>query len=113
MSSDQSFVEFIADQMRTAGTITYRKMFGDYALYCNGKVIGLVCDNQLFIKPTEKGRDYIGRVIEAAPYPGARPHYLIESEFEDQEWVSDLVKITAESLPMPKKRKSRTIRNKK
>ena len=113
MSSDQSFVEFIADQMRGAGVITYRKMFGDYTLYCNGKVIGLVCDNQLFIKPTEKGRDYMGQVVEAAPYPGAKSYYLIESEFEDQEWISEVVKLTAESLPMPKKKKRRTIRNKK
>ncbi|RKY80895.1 competence protein TfoX, partial [candidate division KSB1 bacterium] len=49
MASDLSFVEFVAEQMEDAGLITYRKMFGEYALYCNGKVTALICDNQLFV----------------------------------------------------------------
>ncbi len=102
MSSEQSFVEFVADQMRDAGHITYRKMFGEYAIYCDGKVVALVCNNQLFVKQTEKGRTYIGNVCEAPPYPGAKMYFLIEYAFEDREWISDLVKITAKQLPLPK-----------
>lgn len=45
MASDLDFVEFVVDQMENAGVITYRKMFGEYALYCEGKVVALVCDN--------------------------------------------------------------------
>jgi hypothetical protein len=30
---------------------------GEYAIYCNGKVVALVCDNQLFVKPTEAAQD--------------------------------------------------------
>jgi TfoX/Sxy family transcriptional regulator of competence genes len=111
MSSDQSFVEFISDQMGDAGTISFRKMFGEYAIYCDAKVIGLICDNKLFIKPTEKGRKYIGEVAEAPPYPGAKLYFLIESEFEDREWISDLVRITADNLPLPKKKNNKTVKN--
>jgi TfoX/Sxy family transcriptional regulator of competence genes len=102
MSSDQSFVEFVADQMRDAGYITYRKMFGEYAVYCDGKVVALICDNQLFVKQTEKGRSYIGDVCEASPYPGAKMHFLIEDAFEDREWISGLIQITTKQLPPPK-----------
>jgi len=108
MASDQSFVEFITDQIEEAGIISYRKMFGEYALYCDGKVVGLICDNQLFIKPTKSGRAYIGDILEAAPYPGAKLYFLIESEFEDREWMSGLIKITAEELPIPKQKQSKT-----
>ena len=38
MASDLGFVEFVVDQMENAGAITYRKMFGEYAVYCEGKV---------------------------------------------------------------------------
>ncbi len=50
MSSDLDFVEFVVDQIEQVGDISYRKMFGEYALYCRGKVIALICDNQLFVK---------------------------------------------------------------
>ncbi len=107
MASDLSFVEFVVDQMENAGTVTYRKMFGEYAVYCNGKVVALICDNQLFIKPTEGGRSFIGNVIEAPPYPGAKMSFLIEDKLEDREWLSHLVRITAKELPEPKPKKKK------
>ena len=85
MSSDQNFVDFIVDQIENAGIITCKKMFGEYAIYCDGKVVALVCDNQLFVKPTAGGRAFIGKVAEAAPYPGAKPSFLIEDQFENRE----------------------------
>lgn len=102
MSSDQSFVEFIVEQVEGAGVVTYRKMFGEYAIYVDGKVVGLVCDNQLFVKPTEGGRAFIGSVVEAPPYPGAKPSFLIDDRFEEQDWISSLFRITAGELPEPK-----------
>lgn len=107
MASEQSFVEFVADQMRDTGNISYRKMFGEYALYCDGKVVALVCDNQLFVKATENGRSYIGTVCEAPPYPGARMYFLIEDGFEDREWISELIQITTKQLPPPKPKRKR------
>ena len=64
MASDLNFVEFIVEQIENAGVITYRKMFGEYALYCNSKVIALICDNQLFVKPTKAGKSFIGNIGE-------------------------------------------------
>jgi TfoX/Sxy family transcriptional regulator of competence genes len=101
MASDKSFVDFLVDQMRNAGLMAHKKMFGEYALYCNGKVVALVCDNQLFVKPTKGGREYIGNPVEAAPYAGAKPHFLIEDAFEDREWISGLITTTVEELPIP------------
>ncbi len=102
MASDQKFVDFIVDQIQGAGTITSKKMFGEYGLYADQKIFALVCDNKLFIKPTEAGRQFTGNVVEAPPYPGAKPSFLIEEQLEDREWLSELVKITAAALPLPK-----------
>jgi len=112
MASDLSFVEFIADQMKEAGAITYRKMFGEYALYCDGKVFALICDDQLFIKPTDAGRKFIGDVVEATAYPGANFSFLIEDKLEDREWISDLVRITVKDLPASKPKKKKSARGK-
>ena len=105
MASDQEFVDFVLDQLKGVGGITSKKMFGEYALYCEGKIVALVCDNQLFIKPTEAGRSFIGDVVEAPPYPGAKPSFLIEEQIEDKDWLSTLVRLTEQELPKPKVKK--------
>ena len=107
MATDLEFMEFLADQMAGAGEIAYRKMFGEYAVYCEGKVVALVCDNQLFVKPTAAGRAYIGAPVEAPAYPGAKNSFLIEDAFEDRDWISELIRITARELPAPKPKKSK------
>lgn len=108
MASDQSFVEFITEQIEDAGVISWRKMFGEYAVYCDGKVVALICDNRLFVKQTEAGRKYIGNVVEAPAYPGAKPSFLIEDQIEDREWLSELIRITARELPLPKPKKKKS-----
>ncbi len=105
MSSDLNFVKFIAEQMKDAGNISFRKMFGEYAIYCNQKVVALVCDNQLFVKPTEAGRSFIGDAVEAPPYPGAKMYFLIEDKIENREWLGELIRVTADELPEPKRKK--------
>lgn len=66
MASKIEFVEFIAEQLGHAGTITYRKMFGEYGIYCNGKIFGVICDDQLYIKITEAGRKICPKLQEGA-----------------------------------------------
>ncbi len=107
MASDLSFVEFVVDQIENAGVITFRKMFGEYAVYCDGKVVALICDNQLFIKPTEAGRSFIGDVVEAPAYPGAKLSFLIGDKLEDREWLSQLIRVTVKELPEPKPKKKK------
>ena len=102
MASDESFVTFICDQLAQVQQITYRKMFGEYAVYCGGKVVALVCDNQLYVKPTPRGREVLGDPVEGFPYPGAKPYFLIAERLDDREWLSRLVEVTANELPEPK-----------
>jgi TfoX/Sxy family transcriptional regulator of competence genes len=107
MSSDKNFVEFIVDQIENAGVITYRQMFGEYAIYCDNKVVALVCDNQLFVKPTGSGRSFIGNVTEAPPYPKAKLYFLIDDKLDDREWISNLIMLTAKDLPAPRQKKTK------
>ena len=94
MASEQTFVDFIVDQIENAGEITAKKMFGEYGLYSGEKLFALICDDKLFIKPTQAGRAFIGDVVEAPPYPGAKPSFLIEEKVEDRGWLSELVRIS-------------------
>lgn len=103
MASKQSTVEFISSKMSGAGLITFKKMFGEYALYCNGKVIAFVCDDALFIKPTQEAKEFFPDYEEAPAYPGSKMYMLIpEEKWEDHEFMSELASISYDALPMPK-----------
>ncbi|HXI00687.1 MAG TPA: TfoX/Sxy family protein [Sphingobacteriaceae bacterium] len=95
------------EQIKHAGEITAKKMFGEYGIYADGKLFGLICDNKLFIKPTISGREFIGNVVEAPPYEGAKPSFLIEEKIEDSNWLSELIIISLKELPPPKLKKKK------
>jgi TfoX/Sxy family transcriptional regulator of competence genes len=111
MASDREFVTFVCEQLRGAGEIASKRMFGEAAIYLNGKVVGLVCDNQLFLKATEPGRAKIGSPVEAPPFPGANNWFLM-TDLDDPEFLADLVRATAEALPAPKIKAKKTRRSK-
>ena len=105
MTSRQSTVDFIVEQMASAGNVTAKKMFGDYGLYCDGKIVALVCDDQLFVKPTVAGKKFAGKCAEASPYKGAKPSLLISGDqIEDATWLSKLIRVSTVELPLPKKK---------
>ncbi len=103
MATGQGTMDFLLDQLSMLGEASGRKMFGEYCLYLAGKPVGLVCDDQLYLKPTQAGRAMLGDAVEGAPYPGARPHLLITpDQWEDAEWLCDIVRATARELPQPR-----------
>lgn len=106
MASNPDFVQYIVDQCGKAGDITARKMFGDYGVYCNGKIFGLVSDNGFYIKPTEAGRQMLRSVDLRPPYEGAKPYFYIE-DVDDSDYVSALVRATCADLPEPKPKSKR------
>ena len=107
MASDADFVEYVVDQFDQDCSVTAKKMFGEYGLFSEGKMFALICDDRLLFKPTDSGRAFIGEVVEAPPYPGAKLCFLIEDQIDDGEWLSDLARITTPELPVPKKRKKK------
>jgi TfoX/Sxy family transcriptional regulator of competence genes len=111
MASDREFVTFVCEQLRGAGEISSLRMFGEAAIYLEGKVVGLVCDNQLFVKVTAPGRARIGSPVEAPPFPGASNWFLM-TDLDDPEFLADLVRVTAEALPAPKIKAKKTGRSK-
>ncbi|HNV70091.1 MAG TPA: TfoX/Sxy family protein [Candidatus Ozemobacteraceae bacterium] len=105
MASDQSYVDYVLEQLEGLEGVSYKKMFGEYGIYCEGKLVVMVCDNQLFVKPTAAGREYIGAVTEASPYPGAKPCFLIDGAADDREWLCRLIRLTTDGLPTPTPRR--------
>ncbi len=109
MSSRQEIADFIVSQIQPLGYVTAKKMFGEYGLFCEGKMVALISDDQLYIRPTVSGKEFIGDVEEAPPYPGAKNYFLIpEDQWDDAEWLSELIRITEPETPLPKPKKKKT-----
>ena len=112
MATSKSTVDFLLDQLSSIGQVSVKKMFGEYCLYLSGKPVALVCDDQLFLKPTISGRQLVTDIVERSPYPGAKPHLLISADlWENVEWFCQLLRVTANELPMPKPKKCLTLRS--
>jgi len=104
MASSLEFAEYVCGQIAGAGVVTYKKMFGEYGIYCDGKFFALIIDNQFFVKATNAGRELASACEVLPPYEGAHPYFLIES-LDDTVWLLDLVRTTCAELPFQKPRK--------
>jgi len=112
MATREDTVEFLLDQLSALPGIRTRKMFGEYCLYYDEKPVAFICDDELFIKPTDEGRDYVeaaGSLDEAPAYPGSKLYLRIGGDrWEDRDWLTALVELTASVLPAPKPKRPRT-----
>ena len=106
MASRLEYVRYVAEQLSGAGEITYKKMFGEYGLYCDGKIFANVSDDQLFVKITEAGRSLFPGLPEAPPYPGTKNCFLIEN-VDDRDFLTALTLATCQALPETKKKRGK------
>ena len=107
MASNTDFVQYISDQCTGAGEIAVKKMMGDWCIYCDGILFGLICDNNLYIKVTEPGKALLKEVILRPPYDGAKDYFYI-ADVDDREYLADLIKVTLPALPKPRAKKNPT-----
>lgn len=112
MASNKDFVQYIVEQCAEAGEIVAKKMFGDYGIYCDGKIFGLICDDCLYVKPTEEGKKVLREVVMRPPYEGAKDYFMV-ADVDNRAYLSELVKVTCEALPAPTSKKQVKPKNTK
>lgn len=104
MASTKDYLDYVLDQIKNQDLVKSKKMFGSYAIYYDQKVIALICDNQLFIKNTKSGIDFVekelgkGSLRLSPPFPNAKDWILLEDEIEDREFLNELIEITRNEL---------------
>ena len=107
MATDKTFRDFVLDQLEHAGEITAKSMFGEYSLYSVRKLFAMLADNRLSRSNRPNQAERLSKMwLEAEPYPGAKPCFLIEN-FDNREWLGELVRITVKELPIPKPKTKR------
>jgi DNA transformation protein len=98
MATSQSTIDFLLDQLAEQGAFSARKMFGEYCLYMSGAPVGLVCDNQLFLRDDAGLRALLHELTLGEPYPGAKPHICITADqWDDRQALGRWVRCAAEA----------------
>jgi DNA transformation protein and related proteins len=108
MATNLTTIELLKDQLGDIPDIVIKAMFGEYGIWIEGKLVALVCEDTLFVKPTEATSALTSGFDQASPYPGAKPSLIVPNEkWEDKAWLGKLLVLTASGLPKPKPKKAK------
>lgn len=109
MPTDKERVAYICEQVQGAGAVSARPMFGEYGLYCDGRVVALICNNQLFLKPAPQAMALLGQRLNPVPvapaYPGSKPMAQADEALDDADLLARVVAMIAREVPEPKAKK--------
>jgi TfoX/Sxy family transcriptional regulator of competence genes len=105
MSTSAATIDHLLDLLSAAGNLSARKMFGEYALYLDGKVVALVCDDTLFLKPTPGALSLLPDAEHGAPYPGAKPYLVLTETLDNGDLAMRAIRAVASDLPPQKPKK--------
>ena len=101
MATQAATIAHILDTL-SALPLTSRKMFGEYALYLDGKTVAFVCDDTLFIKPTPGALALLPDAERSPAYPGSKD-YIIGSEIlDDPDLCVQALRLVRADSPAPK-----------
>ena len=89
--------------MQGINGVTYKKMFGEYMVYVQGKPLLLVCDNTVMIKKLPELAALMQGAPEDFPYEGAKLHYVLD--IENRELTRKAVEVLSQCIPLPKKKR--------
>ena len=102
MATQPSFVEYVAEQAALGDRLTAKRMFGEYGLYIDGKVVAFACDDSLFVKPTAATETLTAALPRRPPYPGAKGYPVADELLDDSDALRRLLLATFEGVPVAK-----------
>lgn len=104
MATSKEFHDYIVENLQKAGEISTRKMMGEYCVYYQGKLIGDIYDNTLFLKPTEAVLRLMPEAERAYPYDGSRTLMAVVDDVENTKLMTEVLQEMYMELPEPKKK---------
>lgn len=106
MATRKDTAIFILDRLGQPDRFSVKPMFGEFALYADGKPVAFICDDQLFVKILPESGSLEDRCERAPAYPGSKDYYLVPEEMiAGERALPALLLRMAEALPLPKARK--------
>ncbi|MGV9011137.1 MAG: TfoX/Sxy family protein [Flavobacteriales bacterium] len=106
MATRKETVAFLLKRLDPLDRFAAKPMFGEYAVYADGKPVALVCDDRLFVKILPASEELRSICEQCPPYPGAKAHYVLdEAQWSSVRTLPRILLSLAASLPAPKAKK--------
>lgn len=105
MATTKEFHDYILENLRKVGDVSTRKMMGEYCVYYQGKLIGDICGNCLYLKPTEAVLRMMPDAERGYPYEGSKTQMVIVEDVENTRLMGEVLREMYQELPEPKKKK--------
>ena len=102
MATTHDFIEFVCEQIKGVGDLTYKKMFGEYMVYVNQKPVILICNNTAYVKKLDCVKEFHKTEEAGFPYKGAKEHYVLD--VDNREALKNIVLALEKVIPVPKKK---------
>ena len=99
------FNEYVRESFSTVGDIVIKAMMGGYLVYFNGKLIGDICDNELFLKRTSTSDRLLAESELRYPYEESKTLMHVFDSFDDKALIQELLEGMYVELPASKKKK--------
>ena len=101
------FNEYVRDSFSESGEIGIRSMMGGYLVYYNGKLIGDICGDELFLKRTPTSDRLLADSELHYPYEGSKTLMYVLDSFDDKDMIRELLDGMYAELPEKKPKKAR------
>ena len=101
------FNEYVREVFSAAGNIVIKSMMGGYLVYLNGKLIGDICGNELFLKRTPTSNRLLADSELRYPYEGSKTLMHVFDKFEDKDLIAELLEGMYAELPEKKPKKAK------
>ena len=101
------FNDYVRESFSAAGDIVIRSMMGGYLVYFNGKLMGDICDNELFLKRTPTSDRLLAESELRYPYEGSKTLMHVFDRFEDTDLIAELMEGMYAELPEKKTKKAK------
>lgn len=105
MACTEDYINFVCSQLEGVGQVRAKRMFGEWGIYVDEKMVMMVCDNIAYVRQVPEIAELMRDAECGFPYPGAKEHYILDVDHRDQ--ARQVAKVLAEVLPYPKSRKKK------
>lgn len=106
MATSREYALFVENLFRGVDGFSMKRMFGEYGIYLQGRVLGFLCDEQILLQDTPTARKLLPDAERKELFPGSKL-FIIFSDEGNHHLLQSVAQAMWVELPVPKPRKGR------
>lgn len=106
MATSPAYAQFVENLFSGMDGFSMRRMFGEYAIYLQGRVLGFLADEQILLQDTPTARQLLPDAERRELFPGSK-QFIVFADEGNAHLLKSVSQAMWEELPLPKPRRSK------